>query len=156
MDCARVLKDEVSTSIEELLIIGTVETIALGADDGVWFGQLETYRLGSSFSLAPGLFVCGCLLMFAEPRCIFAYYMAPFYKRACSSEFWIEHTNVGRKRCQKSTKICYSIVFERCLAHSFRSERPAGTRCSWIAIVSSRERGQRFGVRKRSRRRHGR
>jgi hypothetical protein len=43
MDCACVLKDEVSTSVEELLIIGTVETIAVGADDGVWFGQLEAY-----------------------------------------------------------------------------------------------------------------
>ena len=43
MDCACVLKDEVSTSVEELLVIGTVETIAVGADDGVWFGQLEAY-----------------------------------------------------------------------------------------------------------------
>ena len=46
MDCACVLKDEVSTSVEELLIIGTVETIAVGADDGVRFGQLEPYGPG--------------------------------------------------------------------------------------------------------------
>ena len=44
MDCACVLKDEVSTSVEELLIIGTVETIAVGADDGVWFGQLGQFK----------------------------------------------------------------------------------------------------------------
>ncbi len=44
MDCARVLKDEVSISIEELLIIGTVETIAVGAD--------------SSNVVAGGIFKC--------------------------------------------------------------------------------------------------
>jgi hypothetical protein len=43
MDCAFVFKEEVSTSVKELLIIGTVETIAVGVDDGVWFGQLEAY-----------------------------------------------------------------------------------------------------------------
>ena len=46
MDCACVLKDEASTSVEELLIIGTVETIAVGADDGVWFGQHEAVGPG--------------------------------------------------------------------------------------------------------------
>src|SRR5205814_6744157 len=99
-------------------------------------GSIPVARL---LSLAAGLFVCGGLLMFAKPRCIFAYYMACFYKRACSSEFWIEHTDVGRKCCQKSTKICYSIVFECCLAHRFRCGRAAAIRCSWIAILSSRE-----------------
>ncbi len=68
-------------------------------------GNAGSIPVARSFSLAPGLFVCGGLLMFAEPRCIFAYYMASFYKRARSSEFWIEHTNVGRKCGQKSTKI---------------------------------------------------
>src|SRR5580693_910411 len=83
-----------------------------------------------SFSLAPALFVCGSLLIFAEPRSIFAYYMASFYKRACFSKFWIEHTNIGRKSRQKSAKVCYSIVFECCLAHGFRRERAAGIHCS--------------------------
>jgi hypothetical protein len=32
-----------------------------------------------------------------EPRYIFVYYAASFYKYAWSSEFWIEHTNIGRK-----------------------------------------------------------
>ena len=73
------------------------------------------------------LFVCGGLLPFTEPRYVFAYYMAPFYKRARSSEFWIEHANVGRKCCQKSAKICYSIVFECSLTHSFRRERASGS-----------------------------
>jgi hypothetical protein len=76
------------------------------------------------------LFVCGGLLTFTEPRYVFAYYMAPFYKLAGSSEFWIEHANVGRKCCQKSTKICYSIVFECCLTHGFRGGRAPGTCCS--------------------------
>ena len=51
------------------------------------------------------LFVCGGLLPFTEPRYVFADYMASFYKCARSSEFWIEHANVGRKCCQESTKI---------------------------------------------------
>ena len=60
------------------------------------------------------------LLTFTEPRYIFRYRSVSFYKRACSSEFWIEYTNIGRECCQKSTKICHSIVFEYCLAHRFR------------------------------------
>jgi hypothetical protein len=66
------------------------------------------------------------LLMLTEPRYIFRYHTASFYKRACSSEFWIEHTNIGRDCCQESTKIWHSIVFECCLAHGFRGERAAG------------------------------
>jgi hypothetical protein len=82
----------------------------------------------SVFWFAVQLCLCaGRLPMFTEPRCIFAYYMASFYKRACSSEFWIEHTNVGRECRQKSTKTCHSIVFECCLTHRFRGKRAAGT-----------------------------
>src|SRR4029453_5972429 len=77
----------------------------------------------------------GRLPMFTEPRHVFAHYKASFYKRACSSVFWIEHTNIGRKCCQKSTKICYSIIFECCLAHRFRSERPAAIGCCCTAIL---------------------
>ncbi|HET6886582.1 MAG TPA: hypothetical protein VFH87_01540, partial [Candidatus Udaeobacter sp.] len=50
------------------------------------------------------LFVRGGLLVFTEPRYVFGYYMASFYKWARSSEFWIEHANVGRKCRQESTK----------------------------------------------------
>ena len=46
MDRARVLQDEVSIRVVELLIIGSVETIAVGADDGVWFGQHEAVGPG--------------------------------------------------------------------------------------------------------------
>jgi len=42
MDCACVLKDEASTRVEELLIIGTVETIFVDAD-GIQLPQLEAY-----------------------------------------------------------------------------------------------------------------
>jgi hypothetical protein len=76
-----------------------------------------------SFSSRSALFVCGSLLTFMEPRYIFVYYAASFYKYAWSSEFWIEHTNIGRKCYQKSTKICYSIVFECCLTHGFAVSR---------------------------------
>src|SRR6266850_677217 len=76
------------------------------------------------------LFVRGGLVVFTEPRYVLADYMASFYKCARSSEFWIEHANVGRKCCQESTKICYSIVFECCLTHDFRRERASGTCCS--------------------------
>ena len=51
------------------------------------------------------LFVRGGLLVFTEPRYVFADYMASFYKCERSSEFWIEHANVGRKCYQESTKI---------------------------------------------------
>src|SRR6266496_2028866 len=76
------------------------------------------------------LFLCGRLLAVTEPHYVFAYYVASFYKGARSSEFWIEYANIGRECCQKSTKICYSIVFERCLAHGFRRELASGSCCS--------------------------
>lgn len=44
-------------------------------------------------------------------------------KHACSSKFWIEYTDIGRKCRQKSTKICDSVVFECRLTHGFRRER---------------------------------
>ncbi|PYK45711.1 MAG: hypothetical protein DME46_03445 [Verrucomicrobia bacterium] len=43
MDFALVLKDEVSSRVEELLIISALETIAVGAHDGIWFCQHEAY-----------------------------------------------------------------------------------------------------------------
>jgi hypothetical protein len=83
------------------------------------------------FSLpASALFVCDGLITVTEPRHIFRYYMASFYKYACCSKFWIEYTDIGRKCRQKSTKICNSIVFECCLTHGFRRDRPAGIWCS--------------------------
>jgi hypothetical protein len=83
-----------------------------------------------SLSSVPALFVSGGLFTFAEPRYIFAYYMASSYKRTWSSELWIKHTNIGGKCCQKSTKFWHSIVLECCLAHGFRRERPADISCS--------------------------
>jgi hypothetical protein len=66
------------------------------------------------------------LPMLTEPRYIFRYYTASFYKFACSPKFWVEYANIGRECCQESTKIWHSIVFECCLAHGFRGERAAG------------------------------
>ena len=60
------------------------------------------------------------LLTFTKPRHIFGYYVASLYKCADPSELWIEHTDVSRKCCQKFTEIRHSIVFECCLARSFR------------------------------------
>src|SRR5262249_22561528 len=65
------------------------------------------------------------LPMFTEPRYVFAYYTASLYKRACPSEFWVKHTNIGRKCRQKFAKTCDSIVFECYLAHGLWGERAA-------------------------------
>ena len=68
--------------------------------------------------------------MFAEPRYVFAYDTASFYKRAWFAEFWIEHADVSRECREKSTKIWHSIIFECCLAHGFRRERSTRIHCS--------------------------
>jgi hypothetical protein len=87
------------------------------------FERIGTFGLVVSCS---ALFVCGSSLMLTKPRYVFRYYTASFYKIACSSKFWIEHTNIGRECCQKSTKIWHSIVFECCLAHGFSGQRAVG------------------------------
>jgi len=56
VDRARILKQEVSIRVIELLIIGSVETIAVGADDGVWFDipqATEWQRIGNPIDAAP-------------------------------------------------------------------------------------------------------
>src|ERR1043165_9201295 len=64
------------------------------------------------------------LLTFTKPRHIFVYYVASLNECAYPSELWIEHTDVSRKCCQKFAEFRHSIVFECCLAHSFRRWRP--------------------------------
>jgi len=91
------------------------------------------------------------MLTFSEPRYVFPHYVASLYKCACRSEFWIEYTDIGRQCCEKSTKVCHSIVFKRCLADGFRGRGVADIFCSQVANrMTSRER---VGIRKGSRRR---
>src|SRR5262249_682527 len=75
------------------------------------------------------LFVCGSLFAFTEPRGVFAHHVTSFYKCACSSDLWIEYTNICRERRQKSKQFVPSIVFECPLAHGFCGKLRLGARC---------------------------